>query len=65
MKQYENVKICEANTCFSNEDLKFQQKRFIWNLNNCECECDKSSNISEYLNYESGKCRKIKYEIMK
>ena len=24
-------------------------KGFIWNPSNCECECDKSSDIGEYL----------------
>ena len=31
---------------------------FIWNPSNCECECDKSCDISEYLDYENCKCRK-------
>ena len=22
---------------------------FIWNLSNCECECDKACNVGEYL----------------
>ena len=33
-------------------------KGFIWNPSNCECECDKSCNIDEYLDYSSCKCRK-------
>ena len=33
-------------------------KRFIWNPSNCECECYKSSNIGEYLDYLNCKCRK-------
>ena len=33
-------------------------KRYIWNPNNCECECDKSCDIGEYLDYENCKCRK-------
>ena len=33
-------------------------KGFIWNPSNCECECDKSSDIGEYLDYENCKCRK-------
>ena len=33
-------------------------KEFIWNPSNCECECDKSSDIGEYLDYENCKCRK-------
>ena len=33
-------------------------KRFIWNPSNCECECDKSCDIGEYLDYSNCKCRK-------
>ena len=33
-------------------------KAFIWNPSNCECECDKSCNVGEYLDYENCKCRK-------
>ena len=33
-------------------------KGFIWNPSNCECECDKSCKIREYLDYENCKCRK-------
>ena len=33
-------------------------KVFIWNPSNCECECDKSCDIDEYLDYENCKCRK-------
>ena len=33
-------------------------KGFIWNLSNCECECDKSCDVGEYLDYASCKCRK-------
>ena len=28
-------------------------KEFIWNPINCECECDKSYNIGEYLDYQN------------
>ena len=31
---------------------------FIWNHSNCECECDKACDVSEYLDYENCKCRK-------
>ena len=31
---------------------------FIWNPINCECECDKSCDVGEDLNYENCKCRK-------
>ena len=33
-------------------------KIFIWNLSNCECECDKTCDIAEYLDYKNCKCRK-------
>ena len=33
-------------------------KGFIWNPSNCECECDKVCDVSEYLDYENCKCRK-------
>ena len=33
-------------------------KGFIWNPSNCECECDKSCDVGEYLDYENYKCRK-------
>ena len=32
-------------------------KGFIWNPSNCECECDKSCDIGEYLDYKICKCR--------
>ena len=31
---------------------------FIWNPSNCECECNKSCDVGEYLDYETCKCRK-------
>ena len=33
-------------------------KGFIWNPSNWECECDKSFDIGEYLDYENCKYRK-------
>ena len=33
-------------------------KRFIWIQSNCECQCDKSSDVGEYLDYQNCKCRK-------
>ena len=35
-----------------------KDKGFIWNPSNCECECNKSCNIVEYLDYSNCKCRK-------
>ena len=34
-------------------------KGFIFNPSICECECDNSCGISEYLDYPNCKCRKI------
>ena len=31
---------------------------FIWNPSTCECECDKSCDVGEYLDYVNCKCRK-------
>ena len=33
-------------------------KGFIWNPSNCECECDRSYDIGEYLDYKNCMCRK-------
>ena len=33
-------------------------KGFIWNICNCECECDKPCDVGEYLDYANWKCRK-------
>ena len=33
-------------------------KGFIWNLSDFQCECDKSCDVGEYLDYENCKCRK-------
>ena len=31
---------------------------FIWNPNNCECECDDACDVGKYLDHENCKCRK-------
>ena len=33
-------------------------KGYSWNPSNCECECDKSCDFGEYLDYRNCKCRK-------
>ena len=33
-------------------------KGYTWNPSNCECECDKSCDVGEYLDYENCKCTK-------
>ena len=39
-------------------DNGIYDKAFIWNLRNCECECDKLGNVGEYLDYKNCKCTK-------
>ena len=39
-------------------DKGVYDKGYTWNPSNCECKCDKSRDISEYLDYESCKYRK-------
>ena len=34
-------------------DKRICDKGFIWNSSNCECECDKSCDIGEYLDYKN------------
>ena len=34
------------------------RERIFWNSSNCDCECDKSCDVGEYLDYENCKCRK-------
>ena len=33
-------------------------KGFFWNPSNCECECGKSCDIGEFLDYKNCKCSK-------
>ena len=33
-------------------------KGFLWNPSNYECECDKSCEIEEYVDYKNCKCRR-------
>ena len=40
-----------------NDDKGVCNKRYAWNPSNCECECDKSCDVGEYLDYENCKCR--------
>ena len=34
-------------------------KGFIWNPSNCECECDKSVDVEEHLNYKIVNVEKV------
>ena len=53
-KQKLNKDKCKRE-CKELIDKGVWNKRYIWNPSNCECECDKSCNISEYLDYENCK----------
>ena len=39
-------------------DKGVYDKGYIWNPSNCECECSKSCDVGEYLEYKDCKCRK-------
>ena len=43
------LSVCDKGVC---------DKAYVWNPSNCECKCDKSCSIGEYLDYSSRKCRK-------
>ena len=34
-------------------DKAVYDKGYIWNPSNCECKCDKSCDVGEYLDYEN------------
>ena len=55
-----NVGIKNKSRCECKELIKkgICDKGFSWNPSNCECECDKSSDVVEYLDYVNCKCRK-------
>ena len=55
-----NAGVNAKNWCECKEliDKDLCDKGFIWNPNNCECECDKLCDIGEYLDNENCKCRK-------
>ena len=42
--------------CKGSIDEGICDKEYIWNPSNCKCECDKSCDFSEHLDYEN--CRK-------
>ena len=50
----------KINICGCKEfiDKGVCDKEFIWNPSNWRCECDKSCNIGQYLDYSNCKCRK-------
>ena len=55
-KWSENKCRCECREELS--DKEKCDKGFIWNLSNFNCECDKSCDVGEYLDYKNCKCRR-------
>ena len=54
-QRWNDDKWCECKELI---DKGVCDKGYIWNPSNCECECDKSCDFDEYLDYENCKCRK-------
>ena len=53
-----NVDIKCRDECKELIDKGVCDRGYIWNPSNCECECDKSCDVGEYLDYKNCKCRK-------
>ena len=53
--------VCNHKQRWNNDKCRFKYKELInkgvcdkgyaWNPSNCECQCDKSCNVGEYLDY--------------
>ena len=56
-KQRRNKEKCRRE-CKELIDKGICDKGFNWNHSNCECECDKSCDAGEYLDYKNCKLRK-------
>ena len=56
-KQRSNKDKCRRE-CKELIDKGVCDKGFNWNPSNCECECDKSCNISQHLDYSDCKSKK-------
>ena len=52
------IKTNECKECKELTDKGICDKGFIWNPSKCECECDKSCDVGEYLDHENCKCGK-------
>ena len=50
--------IINADVNVKNWLIKVCDEGLIWNPNNCDCGCDKSCDVGEYLDYENCKCRR-------
>ena len=56
-KQHLNKNTCRCE-CKELIDKGVCDKGFIFDPSNFQCECDKSCNISKYLDYSDCKCKK-------
>ena len=56
-KQRRNKDKCRCE-CEELNDKGVFDRGFIWNPSNRECECNKSFDVGEYLDYENCKCKK-------
>ena len=50
--------MCKWQSAWELIDKGSCDKGFILNPSNCECECDQSCGVGEYLDYLNCKCRK-------
>ena len=50
--------MCECKELIDATKDKVCDKGFLWNPRNYECECDKSCDVGEYLDYSNWKSRK-------
>ena len=54
-RQNKEKRRCECEKLI---DKEVYDKGYIFNPSNCKCECDKSCNISQYLDYSDCQCKK-------
>ena len=62
-----DASVCNDKQCWNNDKCRSECKElidkgkcsngFIWNLCTSECKCDKSCDVSEYLDYLNCKCK--------
>ena len=57
-KQRSNENKCRCKCREKLSDKERCNKGFIWNPSNCNCECDKSCDIGEYLDYKNCKSKR-------